>query len=146
MDLLGDRPATAERTVPTGDVARVPDFDESKMIRQTSFQGKTVLQPADVPSRPKGWRFLNSHAFSVAMQNPLAIGKLNLAQHVTYTAARSESSATSALVGQEVRSPFPGTYRLRVKFIATGQSEQAQRAFQESHSCHLLFFQFTEKA
>ena len=146
MDLLGDRPATAERTVPTGDVARVPDFDESKMIRQTSFQGKTVLQPADVPSRPKGWRFLNSHAFSVAMQNPLAIGKLNLAQHVTFTAARSESSATSALVGQEVRSPFPGTYRLRVKFIATGQSEQAQQAFQESHSCHLLFFQFTEKA
>jgi len=146
MDLLGDQPVTAERTVPTGDVARVPDFDESMVIRQTSFEGKEVLRPADVPSRPKGWRFINSNAFSVEIQNSSKIGKLDLAQHLTFQAAKSESSVTSAIVGQEVRSPFPGTYRLQAKFVAEGKSEEAQQAFQESHSCYLVFFKFAEKS
>ena len=146
MDLLGDQPATPDRSVPTGDVARVPDFDESKMIRQTAFQGKGILKPASVPSRPKGWRFINSNAFSAEIRDRSTIGKLELGQHLTFQAAKSESPTTSAIVGQEVRSPFPGTYRLHATVVAEGKSGKAEQAFKESHSCHLLFFQFSEKA
>lgn len=146
MDLLGERPATADRVESTGDVARVPDFDESMLIRQTSFEGKEVLKPADVPSRPKGWRFIDSSAFAVQVEDPATLGKLDLEQHLVFQVAKSDSTSTSALVAQEVRSPYPGTYRLTARVVAEAQSEKAPELFRESHSCHLLFFQFTEKA
>jgi hypothetical protein len=145
-DLLGDQPATAERTESTGDVARVPDFDESMMIRQTSFQGREVLKPATVPSRPKGWRFINSKSLEAEIHKPTTIGKLELPQHLAFKATKSESTSTSTFVGQEVRSPFPGTYRLHAKLVAVGGTAASQKAFNDSYSCHLVYFQFTEKA
>ncbi len=53
--LLGTEPATAKRTIPGGDVARVPPFDRSLLLN-ADFSAGVPLVAADAPSRPKGWR------------------------------------------------------------------------------------------
>lgn len=144
--LLGDGPATTERTECTGDVARVPDFDEKMMIRQTSFEGREVIRPANVPSRPKGWRFLNSSSLSAEIVPAGKIGGLSVEQHLMFTAGKNDSGSSSALVGQEVRSPFPGTFRLFARVIGESQTAEVQEDFKKSYSCHLVFFKFAEQA
>lgn len=145
LSLLGDQPATAERCECTGDVARVPDFDEKMMIRQTSFEGRQVLQPSSTPSRPKGWRFINTKTFSAEIQQAGTLGKLSVDQHLVLRSSQGDLPGSGSLVGQEVRSPFPGTYRLHASVIAEAIPETGQQ-FLEKYSCHLVFFEFTEKA
>ncbi len=144
--LIGDSPATSARTESTGDVARVPDFDESMMIRQSSFEGKEVLLPFDVPSRPKGWRVINSQRHQASIGKPKMLGKLMLDQHLVVKTGTYEEDSPSALVAQEVRSPFPGTYRLYAEVVAEGPTTESHQAFLDNFSCHLVFFKFTESA
>ena len=144
--LLGDAAATSQRCECTGDVARVPDYDEDMMIRQTSFEGKQVLHPYHVPSRPKGWRFINTGTFSAEVKEAGRVGKMAVDQHLMFRYDKNALSGTGGLVGQEVRSPFPGTYRLFAKIIAEAKTEQAQKELLEKYSFHLVFFEFTEAA
>src|SRR5262245_31002021 len=53
--LLGLEPATAQRSEPGGDIARVPPYDQSLLLN-TDFQAPLPLYPAEGESRPKGWR------------------------------------------------------------------------------------------
>ncbi|MEC9096177.1 MAG: DUF1501 domain-containing protein, partial [Planctomycetota bacterium] len=144
LKLLGDRPATSSRCESTGDVARVPEFDENMMIRQSAFQGKQVLWPHQSPSRPKGWRFINTGTFAAEISRAGSIGKMRVGQHLVLRYFKSELPDTGVLVGQEIRSPFPGTYRLFAKVIAQADNEKQKEQFLERYSCHLVFFEFTE--
>ena len=144
--LLGDTAATSERCESTGDVARVPDFDESMMIRQTSFEGKQVLHPSNFPSRPKGWRFINTSTFTAEVEKAGVIGKMSVNQHLNFRYQRQDLPGTGGIVGQEVRSPFPGTYRLYAQVIAEATTELDKKEVLEKYSFHLLFFEFTDPA
>ena len=146
LSLLGDQPATTSRCECTGDVARVPDFDENMMIRQTSFQGRQVLRAYDVPSRPKGWRVINSDTFTAEIGESGTIGEMSVKQHLIFRYLKRDLSGSASLVGQEVRSPFPGTYRLYANVIAEAKTEEARQEFLDKYSIHLVFFQFMESA
>lgn len=146
LKLLGDTPATTQRCESTGDVARVPDFDEKMMIRQTTFEGKQVLRSWDTPSRPKGWRVINSSTFAAEIAPASTIGSLSVHQHLLLRSVKSELPNAGVFVGQEVRSPFPGTYRLHANVIGRADSEENREQWLEKYSFHLVFFEFAEAA
>ena len=157
--LLGGEPATRERTTPTGSIERVPPFDPTRLLAQTRFTGLTTLPPVASPSRPKGWR-----------GDPIATGSADTGLGVTLIPQEATRSylpeahvalgldltrgksavgiapGQTALLAQEVRSPFAGSYRLVVDACADGSSsEYYERVFQKHFTCKLLFFQFTNR-
>jgi len=154
--LLGTEPATRDRTRSTGDVARVPVFDPSRLLMNTDFSGEDVLRPLDSPSRPKGWRAgpsilsARDDAFGVrlfAADDSRAFAK---AQHagIGFNLATGGSQlrfdkGAKAFVAQEVRSPFAGHYRLQVRLRGEASSREFYEAmFQKHFTCRLVFFQF----
>jgi hypothetical protein len=116
------------------------------MIRQTSFEGKQVLHPSNLPSRPKGWRFINTSTFTAEVGKAGVIGKMSVDQHLNFRYQRQDLPGTGGIVGQEVRSPFPGIYRLYAQVIAEAANELDRKELLEKYSFHLLFFQFTDPA
>lgn len=152
--LLGNSPATKQRTEPTGDVARVPVFDPERLLVDPTFAAKRPLTVASAPSRPKGWRATplltgaERNSFGVRM----VAGSGPAPQHVAIgfqlgpgeVAPQIEKDA-AALLAQEVRSPFAGTYTLRV--TACGQAvsrEYYEQVFQKQFRCRLSFIQYTQ--
>ena len=159
-ELLGSRPATDQRIQSTGDVTRVPPFDEARILANTDFSGVTPVLPAKTPSRPKGWRSLgpllavDENQFGARIAAPTKLATLQLDQHLALgigqTVAGKEveiAANTKLLVGQEVRSPFAGTYRLTVDLI--GEAEDAalfKELFEKQFECQVFYFQLMDKA
>jgi len=145
--LLGEHPATDQRTKSTGNVDRVPPFDPSVTLLQTDFTGDVPVRPLDTPSRPKGWRGDSldaKQAFGIrVVDNQAAIGLH--ADEVKQPAVLKKGD--SAILAQEVRSPFAGTYSLRVRMRGEASSKQEfQERFQKHFTCRLQFFQFTSQS
>lgn len=159
-ELLGSRPATDQRLQSTGDLTRVPPFDEARILANTDFSGVTPVLPAKTPSRPKGWRSLgpvlaaDEKQFGLHIAAPTKLATLQLDQHlalgISQTSANKEleiAADSKLLVGQEVRSPFAGTYRLTVDLI--GEAEDAalfKNLFEKQFECQILYFQLMDKA
>lgn len=146
--MLGSEPATLQRTRTTGDVTRVPPFDPTRYLMQTDFTGIDPLKPVAVPSRPKGWR---ANPLSVSDQNSFGVSVLRDLDRATSglgfnlaDGAQLEIEANEkAYVAQEVRSPFPGSYLLRVRLRAECSSPEFFRSvFRDHFTCRLVFFQF----
>ena len=143
VDLLGIEPATTNRMTSTGDIARVPPFDPAITLMETDFSSTAPLKPIEASSRPKGWRA----GPLVQGDDSLAFGVKKVAQQVSMGllggAGRIEKGA-QAIVAQEVRSPFAGTYTLRVRLRGEGDSPaDFSEQFQKNFQCKLQFFQFT---
>jgi hypothetical protein len=159
-ELLGTQPATDHRLPSTGDVTRVPPFDEKRILANNDFSGVTPILPAASPSRPKGWRSLgplssaDEQSFGLQVASPTQLGSLQLNQHlaigINQTRAGQEleiADNTKLLVGQEVRSPFAGTYRLTVDLVADAEDPNLFKTLFEKHfECSLLYFQLMDKA
>ncbi len=159
-ELLGTRPATDHRLPSTGDVTRVPPFDEKRILANNDFSGVTPILPAASPSRPKGWRSLgplssaDEQSFGLQVASPTQLGGLQLDQHlaigINQTRADQEleiTANTKFLVGQEVRSPFAGTYRLTVDLVAAAEDPSLfKKLFEQHFECSLLYFQLMDKA
>jgi hypothetical protein len=150
-ELLGEKPATDERVESTGDVARVPVFDETRFLASVDFEGSDILKPVKTPSRPKGWRFQAGDGLQVSLVDKLTVGNLSLNQHVRLGLAEQQEPVTLVanarmFLGQEVRSPFPGTYRILLDLVGDGDAELFARVFAEQFSTHLVYFQFMDKA
>ncbi len=159
-ELLGSRPATDLRQLSTGDVAQVPHFDETRILANTDFSGTTPVQPATSPSRPKGWRSLtplvtgDENQFGTQVAAPTKLATLQLDQHLAVGISQTQvgkeveiAANTKLLVGQEVRSPFAGTYRLTVDLI--GEADDAalfKELFEKQFDCQVFYFQLTDKA
>ena len=159
-ELLGSRPATNQRIQSSGDVARVPPFDEARILANTDFSGTAPVLPAKNPSRPKGWRSLapllatDENQFGARIAAPTKLATLQLNQHLalgigqTVGGKEVEIAAnTKLLVGQEVRSPFAGTYRLTVDLI--GEADDAglfKELFEKQLECQIFYFQLMDKA
>ncbi len=149
-ELLGEKPATEIRVESTGDVARVPVFDETRFLAAVDFQGSEILKPVKTPSRPKGWRFQAGEGLQVSLAEGVAVGGLSLKQHVLMGLADEQQPVTLAadstmILAQEVRSPFPGTYRILLDLVGDGDQELFAQVFAEQFSTHLVYFQFTDK-
>lgn len=158
-ELLGTRPATNLRQLSTGDVAQVPPFDETRILANTDFSGTTPVQPATSPSRPKGWRSLtplvtgDENQFGTQVAAPTKLATLQLDQHLAVGISQTQvgkeveiAANTKLLVGQEVRSPFAGTYRLTVDLI--GQADDAalfKELFEQQFECQVFYFQLMDK-
>ena len=142
-DLLGVQPATFARTASTGDITRVPPYDPSLLLTETDFTSPQPLQPIHAASRPKGWRA----APLVTEAAPAAFGVRKVEQHVQLGLQGGTgliASGARAVLAQEVRSPFAGTYTLTVKLQGIGDSETAfDELFNANFRCRLEFFQFT---
>ena len=147
--MLGSEPATTERAASTGDVARVPIFDPTRYLIQTDFAGEEPLKPITVPSRPKGWRASQLHAspsandFGVTvlrdLDKPTAALGFNLGDGTQLEVAQN----AKACLAQEVRSPYPGSYILRVRLRAEASSpEFFQSVFRKNFTGRLAFFQY----
>lgn len=153
--LLGNEPATELRTESTGDVARVPAFDPERLLIDTTFAARAPLTDAAAASRPKRWRakpFIAApeaswfgvrtiEATTTAVQH-IAIGfHVNSGDVPEALAAR-----TMALLAQEVRSPFAGTYTVTAQCCGDGVSrEYFEQVFQKHFTCRLAFFEYTQK-
>jgi len=149
-DLLGEKPATESRVESTGNVARVPVFDETRFLAAVDFQGSEILKPVKTPSRPKGWRFQAGDGLQVSLAEGVAVEGLSLKQHVLLGLADEQQPVTLAAnstmtLAQEVRSPFPGTYRILLDLVGDGDEGLFARVFAEQFSTHLVYFQFTDK-
>jgi hypothetical protein len=155
--LLGTEPATAERTEPGGDIARVPPFDPERLLVDTDFSGLDELKPIDSPSRPKGWRAASwspekpDERFGVWLapateqirQQHAAIGLILNAG----TSPLTIPKGAVAYFAQEVRSPFAGTFRLSVRVCGDGSSQAFfQDVFQRHFTCRVAFFQYLDQA
>ncbi|MFP6621106.1 MAG: DUF1501 domain-containing protein [Pirellulaceae bacterium] len=159
-ELLGTRPATDQRLPSSGDVTRVPPFDEKRILANNDFSGVKPILPATSPSRPKGWRSLgpllaaNEHPFGLRVAPPVQLATLQLNQHlaigIDQTRAGQEveiAANTKLLVGQEVRSPFAGTYRLTVDLVAEADDPALfKKLFEKHFECSVLYFQLMDKA
>lgn len=139
--LLGDEPATVKRMKPTGDVRRVAPFDESQWLIANEFEPPVPLMDAKMGSRPRGWRAspllkADEGGFGVRLQE----GQIAVGHH-----GKSKvkiAKGTSAVLAQEVRSPFAGTFEVEIQVKANA----SDRALLEKHfTCRLMFFQYLAK-
>ena len=154
--LLGAEPATPIRTTPTGDIARVPPFDPTRLLAQSHFTGLASLPPVASRSRPKGWRASpqSANGLGVALVSADASRTYLTEQHATLGFDLTDANASldiaygqTALLAQEVRSPFAGSYRLAVQACGGGLSQRYyDDVFRKHFTCKLVFFQFTDRA
>lgn len=145
--LLGTQPATDRLVTSTGDVSRVPPFDPSVTLMQTDFTGNEPLKSVDSPSRPKGWRAM---PITHESHNPFGVKVVNGQAAVGLHAIEIDSSVAikqgeTALLAQEVRSPFAGTYTLRIRLRGEAATADVFSEFFEKHfACRLEMFQYND--
>ena len=153
--LLGLQPATRRRVAPGGNIARVPPYDESPLLN-TLFEQAVDLRPADGPSRPKGWRaaplfdsarphdlcvkFIVDAATSTSGKRHAGIG-YGLDGNAT---GLKIAEGTTAILAQEVRSPFAGTYVLTAQVRAEAVSPSYwEKIFLKNFSVRLIFYEYS---
>lgn len=142
--LLGAEPATKQRTEPTGDVARVPPFDEEAWLLAPDFQPPLTLLPATTPGRPRGWRATplldKMGEFGVRLDGAQAV--------LGFTSSKEAlkiAQGTQALLAQEVRSPFAGTFKVTLDVSARAVSKEFfEKIFLEHFVCKLALFKYTQ--
>ena len=151
--LLGTEPATLKRTISDGDIARVPPFDGS-LLFNTAFEDSVPLKLFTGPSRPKGWR--GDPLFDQDVNDGFGV-KLNRkgvlsGKPQVEIGFNNESttlkigSGSKAVLAQEVRSPFPGKYVLKLKANGGGSSRKFyEQVFLKQFRTKLIFFQFTDQ-
>jgi Protein of unknown function (DUF1501) len=99
--MLGSEPATLDRVVSTGDIARVPPFDPSITLMHEKFSSTLPILPASASSRPKGWR-----ADALASANDelsLECGKMRTVHYSVFEIRVFETRA-AAVLGTRPRS------------------------------------------
>ncbi len=164
-ELFGDRPATDKRIASTGDISRVPPFDETRILAASDFTADQAILPVKTPSRPKGWRSLtpvlsSPGGLGIRLAPPTRLGEIELPKHVFFGVGdsgpnrggqivdpKSEVQLTGGerfLLAQEVRSPFAGAYELTLSYVF-----QTPPGIGDGYDNHfefrLVYLQFTSR-
>lgn len=159
--LLGIEPATAHRVEPGGEIARVPPYDDSLLLN-VDFAEDIPLRPAGGPSRPKGWRGdplpANSSTGGLSVRITGKATSVSNAADCSRTALISIETApsgetvpigpgTQAILTQEVRSPFAGSYVLTARVRGGGSTaEFFENVLRKQFTCRLIFYQYKNQA
>ena len=157
--VLGTEPATRERREATGDIARVPPYDDSLLLN-TDFSVPVPLRTIAEGSRPKGWRGTPLLAGDADDRFGLRLieadraipGQEKRRAAIGFGMGAGRTSlaiekAAQVLLAQEVRSPFAGTYTLRVHACGGGTSKDDYNSlFLQNFKCRMLFYQYTTPA
>lgn len=140
--LLGDQPANSSTQPSEGNILRVPAYNPDRHLAQTRFG--LPLKPASSESRPKGWRAhplveVSGFGCSINRSSETEIAELGVR-----TAAKTVQlqKNSTVLLAQEVRSPFPGTYTLKVR----ARSSQSRAGNVLPLKCELQFLKFANQA
>jgi hypothetical protein len=153
--LLGIEPATRERCQCTGDPARVPFFDEKAMLLDPDFAAAGPLMPADGPARPRGWKAapLDPPLGAGLPTPPLALtvqkrsGDVVLGVSHAGAAGVQLAKGQLAILAQEVRSPFSGTFHVKAQVCGEATDrEWFEGVFLKQFTCKLLLFEYTDPA
>jgi len=146
--LLGTEPATEQRVTPTGDLNRVPPYDENELLLAPTFTSPVPITAADAPSRPRGWR-----ASSLLTKADSGLGvrvvdrQIQIGIHASEKQPLSVDHGAVAFLAQEVRCPLAGTYTLKV--TAGGKAANAadfESVFLKHFTCRLLFYQYSNRS
>lgn len=151
--VLGDAPATPARMESNGSPLRVPPFAPHKHLVQTGFA--EGIRPVTSPSRPKGWRaepLLDSDAadsFGVSVEDCRSDAADRFVAVIGIHSAGKATlidGATRALLAQEVRSPFSGTYLLTARLRPRSSDAQFwHEVFLKHTRCRLQFLLFKDQ-
>ncbi|MCI0359030.1 MAG: DUF1501 domain-containing protein [Planctomycetaceae bacterium] len=143
--LLGIEPATRDRCECTGDPARVPFFDEKAMLLDPDFTGAAPLMPADGPARPRGWKAAPLDLPGLVVQK--RSGEVVLGISHAGAAGVQLAKGQLAILAQEVRSPFSGTFRVKAQVCGEATDrEWFEGVFLKQFTCKLLLFEYTDPA
>lgn len=113
--LIGEQPANRATQPSGGNILRVPAYDPEQHLAQIGFG--LPLKPASSPSRPKGWRadpLLGRTGFGCSINRSVKPAFAEIGVHAVNSQVQITRN-TAMLLGQEVRSPFPGTYTIRIR-------------------------------
>jgi hypothetical protein len=146
--LLGTEPAAKHLQEAGGDVARVPQFDPARLLTNTDFSEAAELASIVGSSRPKQWRaapLMTDVGFGVKS----SAGRVLIGVHGESgsQSASIVANGAAAMLAQEVRSPFAGTYRMNVRVRGEAGSKSVfADQFLKHFNCRVEFFQFTDSA
>lgn len=144
--LLGEEPATLQRAVSDGDLARVPPFREGS-LRHPDFAATDALLPAEAPANPKGWR-----ASPLVDPRTTVFGTRLLQPHAALGlwSNRASDGATipaqaQAILAQQILDPQAGHFTAKAVVGGDGASRDALEQFFLKHfRCRLTLFRFNE--
>jgi hypothetical protein len=143
--LLGTEPATTRRVAATGDLARVPPYDD-RLLTYNGFDHEVPLRPIDQGPRPLGWRatpILSGGQVGIGVR--LSEQKQAMLGFATGEAAIEIAAGQAALLAQEVRSPFAGKFRLSLRCCGGGTSQELyEEVLLKQFICRLMFYQYTK--
>ncbi|MFP6659657.1 MAG: DUF1501 domain-containing protein [Pirellulales bacterium] len=153
LKLFGSKPATAERTEPGGSPFRVPPYQD-RLLAHSDFRAGVEVRSFDGLSRPKGWRAgsLGGRGLEVQIVREDSIATPNVRHVALGITAREPATkrieqGAAAMLAQEVRSPFAGTFVLRAQLGARASSDDVfNELFRKHFTCRLLLFEFTDAA
>jgi hypothetical protein len=145
--VLGNEPATAERSPPGGDPAFVPPYDACPLV-DAGFDPSRALLPPTPPSREKGWRA--DPMGTSESGSGLAVRKEPTGAVIGYGLGREVSGVridqgARAIVAQEIRNARGGHYTFTVQVTGEGSSrEEFDKQFLSNLVCRLVLFRFRD--
>lgn len=152
-DLLGDVPATSRRTESGGDVQTVPPFDPARHLAQSEFPRE--FMPLKSRSRPRGWRAgpvlsdpqQDGFGARIVPQNSADFVKRRALLGFSFSGTEAElSGPNEVLMAQQVRSPFAGTYRMKVQMRGEASSAAIwNEVFMTHFRCQLQFLRYKDQ-
>ncbi len=162
--LLGDRPATLERTLPQGSTAFVPPFTKDLLLNR-GFEDPHPLRALGSGKRLKGWLAAPLSSvpateappvvdFGVALvsgaaeSGPPRNGKKYAVLGIGVAGpspAGTIAAGSRALLTQEVRNPRAGTYTIAVH-VACGGAPTGIELLRQNFRCRMVLFGYQNLA
>jgi hypothetical protein len=152
--VLGDGPATKERTVAGGNLALVPGYDTSPLYN-VGFEDDVPLASYGTGKRLKGWHGVPVYdtAKGQSLSSLIVADKLAhsgqkcalIGYGLTGPGQGKIAQGSMAMLTQQLRNPRAGHYTFTVHVAGGGSSAEHYRdVFLKNFTCKLLIFGYTE--
>jgi hypothetical protein len=149
--VLGDRPASDQRTEPGGNLALVPPYDDQPLLN-TGFEDAVPLIAPGGGKRLKGWQA--EPLTDPAKEQEFGVRLVKGADALPHTGQRHVSigcgkgkvaQGARALLAQEIRNPRAGKYVFTVHACGGGNSAEEYRSvFLKNFTCRLVIFGYSD--
>ncbi len=147
--LLGDRPATAERVTPGGNLALVPAYSKDHLLNG-DFEDDVPLPAVGSGKRLKGWLAAQAPGLEVAVVQGAAALPRTGTRHAAVGCGLTGSGrelkvahGVRAMLTQELRNPRSGLYTITLHACGGGSAED-YRTFLSHFTCRVVLFGYRE--